>query len=98
MKEYKSLGDALVDLKQRGYETDFDFEKEKFCLYCEDLEVTLDTEEFHVDEVYKFQLYTDPYRNSIVFAITSTTGVKGILVDEYEVGPDNRYYPESEEK
>jgi hypothetical protein len=87
MNEYKSIGDALADLKQRGYEADFDFEKEKFCLYCEDIEVTLDPEEFHVDEVYKFQSYAGAYRNSILFAITSTSGVKGILVDEYNIGP-----------
>jgi hypothetical protein len=87
MKDYKSLGDALLDLKQRGYEADFDFEKENFCLYCEDLEVTLDPEEFHVDEVYKFQAEEGACSNSILFAITSTTGVKGILVDQYNVGP-----------
>lgn len=87
MNKYNSLGDALVDLKQRGYDADFDFGKEHFCLYGDDLEVTLDPEEFHVDEVYKFQSYAGSGKNSILFAISSITGVKGILVDEYNVGP-----------
>ena len=87
MKEYQSLEDALIDLKQKGYQADFDFEKKQYCLYCEDLEITLDPEEFHIDEVHQFKSYAGSCNNRILFAITSATGVRGLLVDEYNITP-----------
>jgi hypothetical protein len=83
MKDYISVSDAVNDLKKRGYDADFEFEKQNFCLYCEDLEMTLDPEDFHVDEVHRFQGNAGSDQNSILFAITSSTGVRGILVDQY---------------
>jgi hypothetical protein len=79
MKNYESLVDALNDLKKRGYETDF--ATDTVCLYCGDLDLRLNPEEFHVDEVYRFELDSNPHDNSILYAISSSTGVKGILVD-----------------
>ena len=81
MKNYDSLIDALSDLKKRGYEEDF--ETETTCLYCSDLDMRLNPEAFHVDEVYRFEGDSNPDDNSIVYAISSTTGVKGTLVDAY---------------
>jgi len=81
MKNYESLVDALNDLKKRGYEADF--ATETFCLYCGDLDIRLDPEDFHIDEVYRFERSSNPGDNSILYAISSSTGVKGTLVDSY---------------
>ena len=81
MKTYDSLVDALSDLKKRGYEADF--ETASFCLYCADLDIRLNPEAFHVDEVYRFEGDSNPDDSAIVYAITSDTGVKGTLVDAY---------------
>lgn len=83
MKNYESMVDALSDLRKRGYEADF--ETETACLYCSDLDIRLNPEAFHVDEVYRFESDSTPDDNSILFAISSTTGLKGTLVDAYGV-------------
>ena len=52
MKNYESLVDAMDDLRKRGYEADF--EPQSDCLYCSNLDLRLNEEEFNVDEVYRF--------------------------------------------
>ena len=49
MKNYESLVAALDDLRKRGYAADF--ATDTICLYCGDLDLRLDPEDFHVDEV-----------------------------------------------
>ena len=78
MKNYESLVDALSDLRERGYIADF--KTLQICLYCGDLDIRLDPDDFHIDEVYRFE-DTSGDDNSFVYAITSKTGVKGTLVD-----------------
>jgi hypothetical protein len=87
MKNYESLVDALSDLKERGYEADF--ETASFCLYCGDLDIRLNPEAFNVDEVYRFEGDSSPDDNAIVYAISSNTGVKGTLVDGYGTYSEN---------
>ena len=82
MKNYQSLAEALNDLKKRGYEADF--EAQSNCLYCNDLDLRLNEEEFHIDEVYRFEGNPTPSENSIVYAFTSPTGVRGTIVDRLE--------------
>lgn len=81
MKSYESLVDALDDLKKRGYEADF--ETQTACLYCSDLDLRLNPEEFNVDEVYRFEGDSNPDDSAVLYAISSSTGVKGILIDGY---------------
>lgn len=83
MKNYESLIDALSDLKKRGYEADF--ATQTVCLYCGDLDMRLNPEEFHVEEVYRFEGDSNPDDNSVLYAISSSHGVKGTLVDSYGV-------------
>jgi hypothetical protein len=79
MKSYNSLAEALDDLKKRGYEADF--ETQSNCLYCSELDLRLNEEEFHIDEVYHFEGQSNPVDNSVVYAFTSPTGVRGTIVD-----------------
>jgi len=79
MKNYTSLEDATNDLKRRGY--DFDFSTTSDCLYCGDLDMRLDPEDFHVDEIYRFDQKSETVRSSVIYAISSSTGPKGIIVD-----------------
>lgn len=81
MKNYESLVAALDDLNKRGYEADF--ATDTICLYCGDLDLRLDPEDFHVDEVYRFEGNISPDDSAVVYAISSSTGVKGTLVDGY---------------
>ena len=87
MKNYESLIDALDDLRKRGYEADF--ATDSVCLYCGDLDIRLNPEEFNIDEVYRFEGDSNPDDNTILYAISSTTGVKGTLVDSFGAYAEN---------
>jgi hypothetical protein len=78
MKIYESLIDALDDLKKRGY--DSDFEPQSDCLYCSNLDLRLNEQEFHIDEVYHLQGDSGARDNAIVYALTAPGGVKGTIV------------------
>jgi len=87
MNNYESLVDALNDLKKRGYVADF--ATDTVCLYCGELDIRLNPEEFQVDEVYRFDGDSSPDDNSVVYAISSSAGVKGTLVDAYGTYSEN---------
>lgn len=77
MKNYESLSCALNDLKKKGYDADFTTETD--CLYCSDLDIRLNPDEFHVDEIIHVDGGTNPNDNSLIYAISSATGVKGTI-------------------
>jgi len=81
MKNYESLVAALDDLRKRGYEADF--ATDTICLYCGDLDLRLDPEDFHIDEVYRFEGNIGADDSAFLYAISSSTGVKGTWVDGY---------------
>ena len=81
MENIESLGDALSDLKKRGYDADLNFETNTFALYGGDLDMRLNPEGFHVDEIDRTCDEAHPNDGSVVYAITSATGIKGVLVD-----------------
>ncbi len=85
MASYSTLVEAVKDLQARGY-TD-DLVNGDTCLHCRQKGVSLDPEEFQIDEFHRFEGFTDPEDQSIVYAISSEKhGLKGILVSAY--GPD----------
>jgi len=79
MENYESLDDALSELKKKGYEDDF--ATESFCLYCNDLDMRLDPENFHVDEIDQVKVTSNLGDSATIYAISSSTGVRGTLVD-----------------
>src|SRR5688572_8584435 len=87
MKDYESLVDALDGLRKKGYEADFS--TESVCLYCGALDIRLYPEEFSVNEVYRFEEDSNPEDNSVLYAISSSSGTKGTLVDGYGVYASN---------
>jgi hypothetical protein len=87
MKSYESLADALDDLRKKGYEADFGIET--IGLYCGDLDLRLDPEDFHVDEIYRFEGNISCDDSAVLYAISSITGVKGTVVDGYGVHNGN---------
>lgn len=87
MKNYDSLTNALADLKSRGY--DAEFEAHPFCLYCGSIDMRLNPEQFSVDETYKFEGNFGSACNTLLYAISSTNGVKGTLVDSNLTTQDN---------
>ncbi len=87
MTFYSSLFEALKDLQERGYKENFSVKAN--CLECNSLKLKLVPDDFTLDEVYRFEDDSSADNNSIVFAISSTAGVKGTIVDSYGVYAEN---------
>ena len=81
MKNYNSLSEATNDLKARGYTEDLNLKPT--CIECPSRNLQWHPEQFTIDEFYRFEGMSNPDDNSIVFAISSKDGVKGVLVDAY---------------
>jgi hypothetical protein len=78
MKSYESLDDALSDLREKGYKDDFT--TGSFCLYCGELDMRLDPDDFHVDEINQIEGSRNADNPATLYAISSSAGIKGTLV------------------
>lgn len=87
MKNFETLSEAMQDLKQRGYAYDFTLNAD--AIECQPINQQFTPSNFHVDEVHRFEGKNDPDDSSILFAITSSTGVKGLIVDAYGAYADS---------
>jgi hypothetical protein len=87
MKNFETLSEAIADLSMRGYTNDFNLHPE--WIECPPLNLRFGPIDFHVDEIHRFEGMNDPDDSSILFAIRSTAGVKGLLVDAYGAYADS---------
>jgi hypothetical protein len=87
MKHYESLSEATNDLKLRGYKEDLNLKAHG--IECPALQLQWHPEDFVIDELYRFEGMSNTDDNSIVFAISSKNGIKGVLVDAYGVYAEN---------
>lgn len=71
----ETLGEELSELEDKGYTTDLSFETDPYGLYAGDLDMRLNPESYHVDEV-------DRTSDASLYAVSFTAGVKGFIVDE----------------
>lgn len=83
---YDTLVDAINGLKAKGYTYDFNLKED--CLHCAGAGRTLSPEEFEVTEVHRFEGMTSPDDNSVLYAIESHDGLRGLLVNAYGVYAD----------
>ena len=84
MKDYGTLSQAINKLKlEEGYEYDFNLLDEKLELKSEKQQYS--AHEFNVDKVLRFEGPSNPGDNSILYAITTEDGKKGVLVDGYGI-------------
>ena len=81
MKDYTNLVDALQDLQARGYINDFNLKPH--CVECVALRLQIHPEDFEINEMYRFEGDSSPDDNSVLYAIESRDGIKGVLVDAY---------------
>tara|TARA_R110002049_G_C8867167_1_gene538723 strand:+ start:117 stop:410 length:294 start_codon:yes stop_codon:yes gene_type:complete len=87
MKTYDTLSETINNLQQRGYTYDFNLKPE--CLECASLKIEIQPEDFEVDETHRFEGMSSTDDNSVLYAISSKNGVKGLLVDAYGVYAEN---------
>lgn len=81
MRTFDTLSEAINALKSDGYINDFNLHPE--WIECPPLNLRLAPQEFHVDHIYRFEGISDPDDSSVLFAISSSDGVKGLLLDAY---------------
>ena len=81
---YDTMTEAVKGLRQRGFTVDFNLLEN--CLVCHNNK--FDIEDFEIVEMHRFEGDTDPADESIVYAIQSLTGVKGILVNGYGISAE----------
>ena len=81
MKSYTTLVEAINDLKAEGYTWDFNLESDR--LYCKELSQGFFPDEFEVVEYHRFEGESNPADSSILFAIKTKDGKKGVLLDAY---------------
>lgn len=79
MYQYATVSEAINDLKQRGFDEDFNLQEN--CLVCNDNKYH--PEDFEIREVYRFEGETDPADEAVVYGIEGKDGTRGSLVNGY---------------
>jgi hypothetical protein len=85
---YATVTQALADLRARGYTDEFDFKDEY--LFCNEHGIKFNPQELHITEVYRFEGASDPEDSSVVYAIESASGLKGVIIDAYGAYADEK--------
>lgn len=80
-KNYQTLLDAVDSLQKRGYIYNFNYND--FSLQCGEINEKLEAEDLTINEYYRFEGISNPEDNSVVYAIESNQGHKGIVIDAY---------------
>lgn len=83
METPDTLSQRMNELKSEGYTMDFKLTETH--LQTTDDKNSFGEDDFIVDKVYRFEGMSNPSDNSILYAITTTDGVKGTLVDGYGI-------------
>ena len=78
---YPNLLEAVNGLRSRGY--DYDFHFEDACLHCSKISEKFKASDLKITEHYRFEGMSDPEDNSVIYAIESKQGHKGIIIDAY---------------
>lgn len=86
MKAFNTLVDAINYLKQRGYNLDFNLKEN--VLECSENGARLTPKDFEIVEVYRFEGMTNPEDQTILYAIESKDGMKGVWVNGYGIYAD----------
>ena len=81
MKTYDTLTEALEGLRKEGYTQDYNLKPD--CLHVQPDNIELHPADFDIVDVYRFEGMTNPSDESVLYAIETRNGHKGVLVDAY---------------
>jgi alkylation response protein AidB-like acyl-CoA dehydrogenase len=82
-KLYTSMAEAIQDLMKRGFTANFEFLDKSF--RDVDSGRTFQAPELTIVEHYRFEGASDPDEMSVVYAVASDDGTKGIIADAFGV-------------
>lgn len=81
MYSYDTLSEALNDLAKRGFTHDFNLESDHIQNKASGEKIL--PEYFNILEVYRFEGMTSTDDEAVIYAVKTSGGLKGILVDAY---------------
>jgi hypothetical protein len=87
MHVYDTISEAVDDLTKRGYTHNF-----KECqggIECSALNIRLSPDKYKIKEIYRFEGFTDPADQAVVYAVESSDGIKGTVVNGYGIYSDS---------
>ena len=77
----KSLVEVINRLREKEYIHDFEVSHHK--MICKETSDCFDAHEVTIDKTFRFEGDSNPDDMSVLFAITSNSGIKGVLIDAY---------------
>ncbi|MGG6230670.1 phosphoribosylpyrophosphate synthetase [Tenacibaculum sp. SDUM215027] len=83
MYTYDTLSEALKDLQERGFTLDFNLRENE--IESKNTNEVYSPEVFEIVEMYRFEGMSSVDDNSVIYAIETIKGTKGVLVDAYGV-------------
>jgi hypothetical protein len=81
IKPYTNMLEAIRELKKRGFTANFEFLNQEF--RDVDSGRTFKAQELTILEHYRFEGASDPDDTSVIYAIESNDGAKGIIADAF---------------
>ncbi len=82
MKSYDTMVEALADLKQQGYTTDFNLAFDK--IKCSETGLCLSPNQFEIIDHVRFEGESNPSDESVIYVVESKEGsMKGTIVSAY---------------
>ncbi len=83
---YETLSEAMNKLKEAGFDYEFDFKDAHLCCGSENRE--FGSSEIKIVQVHRFEGISDPQDSSILYAVETNDGSKGLVVDAYGMYAD----------
>ena len=87
-EKMETMNQAIDHAVKRGYSENFKLESGG--LTTETEQKTYSSSEVKIDDFFRFEGYSDPMDNSILYLIETADGRKGLLVDAYGAYADAR--------
>ena len=81
MKAYKTMIDAMQDLKRRGFTAKFEFVNNSFRTIDDGKSFSPD--QLTIVEHYRFEGVSDPDDLSVLYALEATDGTRGTVADAF---------------
>ncbi|WDF55053.1 phosphoribosylpyrophosphate synthetase [Mucilaginibacter sp. KACC 22063] len=76
---YATITQAIEELKKQGFTLDLNLKENQFLVG----EQAYPADEFEIVDLYRYEGPSDPADESIVYALASKSGLKGLLVSGY---------------
>ncbi|HVW96564.1 MAG TPA: hypothetical protein VHA56_11405 [Mucilaginibacter sp.] len=82
---YATVTEAVAELKKQGFTLDLRLQGDHFAAGDQ----RYPADEFEIVDLYRYEGASDPADEATVYALTSASGKKGILVTGYGVSTDD---------